>query len=103
MTQYLAQMIHGRTGGEANHPFDGPPELMDRAPDAVMRHFMGHVVVAGHTLHEHDDYEIHSARKNESKDCVTVMGDFIYSDGGRSPFVCMISHATGGARAQNTA
>lgn len=95
MPAYLAQMIHGRTGGEGNHPFEGPENLLSLAPTRVMEYFMQHAI-ANRALHEHEDYEVYSALRSSDGACVTVMGEFLYTADSRSPFVCMIGpdHAT---------
>ena len=89
MASYVGRMLHGRSGAEVDHPFEGPEDLMARSPIAVMRFFMEHV--AERRFLEHEDYELFSALKSGDGTVVTVLGDFLYAAGNRSPFVCMIS------------
>lgn len=89
--RYAGIMVHGRSGAENTYPFEGPDDLMTRSPIKVMRFFMEHV--AEHKFIEHEDYEIYSALKNDSKTVVTVLGEFHYTKDSRSPFMCMISQA----------
>lgn len=93
MAEYVGRMLHGRSGAEVDHPFEGPDDLMTRSPVRVMRYFMEHAA-SGRSFLEHEDYEIFSAlrhRENGSVDVVTVTGDFIYAPGNHSPFMCMIA------------
>ena len=89
MAGYVGRMLHGRSGAEVDHPFEGPDDLMARSPVAVMRFFMEHV--AQRKFVEHEDYEVFSALKSADGTVVTVLGDFLYAAGNRSPFVCMIA------------
>ena len=91
MAKYVGRMLHGRSGAEVDHPFEGPDDLMARSPIKVMRYFMEHVTERGFV--EHRDYEIYSALKNAAGDVVTVLGEFHYTADSRSPFVCMIAPA----------
>jgi hypothetical protein len=95
MAAYVGRMLHGRSGAEVDHPFEGPDDLMERSPVKVMRFFMEHAV-SSRAFHEHEDYEIFSAlrhRQDGETDVVTVIGDFLYTPTSRSPFVCMIAPA----------
>ena len=89
--KFKAIMVHGRSGAENTYGFEGPDELFKRSPMTIMRHFMEHV--AEHKFIEHVDYEVYTALKNEAKTVVTVIGDFLYTEESRSPFMCMISPA----------
>jgi hypothetical protein len=89
MADYVCRMLHGRSGAEVDHPFDGPDDLMRRSPVRVMRYFMEHVTEKGFI--EHEDYEIYSALKSSDGGVVTVTGEFHYTPESRSPFVCMIA------------
>jgi len=89
MPIYRARVIHGRTGGEGDHDFEGPDDLMTRSPIKVMRYFMEHATEKG--LIEHHDYEIFSALKDSEHAVVTVLGDYLYTSSSRSPFMCMIA------------
>jgi hypothetical protein len=89
MAQFVGRMLHGRSGAEVDHPFEGPDDLMARSPMKVMRFFMEHV--ADHKFVEHEDYEVYTAMKDRAGDVVTVTGEFHYTADSRSPFVCMIA------------
>jgi hypothetical protein len=89
MAEYVGRMLHGRSGAEVDHPFDGPDDLMTRSPVKVMRYFMEHVTTQGFV--EHEDYEIYSALKSRDGGVVTVLGEFLYAMNNSSPFVCMIA------------
>ena len=93
MAKFVGRMLHGRSGAEVDHPFEGPDDLMARSPVKVMRHFMEHVTEKGFV--EHEDYEIYSALKSKDGAVVTVLGDFAYAPGNHSPFVCMIASKEG--------
>ena len=87
--KFKAIMVHGRSGAENTYGFQGPDDLFTRSPIKIMRHFMEHV--SENKFVEHEDYEIFSALKNDTKTVVTVLGEFLYSAESRSPFMCMIS------------
>ncbi len=89
MARYVGRMLHGRSGAEVDHPFDGPDDLMASSPLSVMRFFMEHVAEKGFV--EHRDYEVYTALKSRDGSVVTVTGEFIYTAGNSSPFVCMIA------------
>jgi hypothetical protein len=89
MARYVGRMLHGRSGAEVDHPFDGPDDLMESSPIGVMRFFMAHVSEKGFL--EHRDYEIYTALKSRDGAVVTVAGEFVYAAGNSSPFVCMIA------------
>ena len=89
MKIYRARMLHGRTGAEGVHDFEGPDDLFKHSPMTIMHAFMEHASEKGY--HEHEDYEVYSALKNRTEDVVTVLGEFHYTPTSRSPFVCMIA------------
>ena len=96
MAQYVGRMLHGRSGAEVDHPFEGPDGLMALSPIKVMRFFMEHAV-ANRAFREHEDYEVFAALRHQQDgqtDVVTVTGDFLYTPTSRSPFVCMIAPRT---------
>ena len=89
MADYVGRMLHGRSGAEVDHPFEGPDDLMAKSPVRITRYFMEHVTEKGFV--EHEDYEIYSALKNRDGDVVTVLGEFHYTADSKSPFVLMIA------------
>lgn len=88
MKIFRTRMLHGRSGAEGIHDFEGPDDLFDQSPMKIMIFFMEHASEKGY--HEHDDYEIFTALKNRDNTVVTVIGEFCYTPKIRSPFVCMI-------------
>jgi hypothetical protein len=89
MKTYRARMLHGRSGAEGIHDFEGPDDLFDRSPLKIMAFFMAHATEKG--FHEHEDYEAYSALKSRDGAVVTVSGEFHYTPTSRSPFICMIA------------
>jgi hypothetical protein len=89
MKTYTTRMMHGRTGAEGVHDFEGPDDLFDRSPMKIMTFFMEHATAKPFV--EHKDYEVYSALKCRDNAVVTVLGEFHYSPTSRSPFVCMIA------------
>jgi hypothetical protein len=47
MANYVGRMLHGRSGAEVDHPFEGPDDLMAKSPLKVTRYFMEHVTEKG--------------------------------------------------------
>lgn len=90
MASYLAQLMHGDSGGAGEYRFDGDEGLLARTPATVVRAFMDHL--NGTAQLGHVDYELNAAMKNRDKGVVTALGHFVLN-GDEVPFVLFISAA----------
>ena len=90
MATYGVRMMDANTGGEGRYSFQGPEDLFARTPVKIIKAFMDHV---DKTLlpHEHVEYEINAAFKNNEHKTVTAMGHLILEHPPAIPFMMMIS------------
>jgi len=86
-------------GTEGHYEFPGDDDLMSRSPVRVVKAFMEYVD-REKLPHDHVDYEIYSALKNDKHHVVTCMGSLILPHGD-IPFLLMISPKPNGPRLQN--
>ena len=88
--KYKVTLMHGNRDGEGRYSFEAAEGLMRQTPVRIMRAFMESVEAKNGIGHV--DYEINAALKNDEHDVATIIGDLVFDEDNRQPFMCMISH-----------
>jgi hypothetical protein len=90
MATYTVRMMDADTGGEGVYSFEAPEELFAATPIRIVKAFMDHVD-QDVLPHQHVDYELNAAFKNETKTVVTAMGQLILEHLPPIPFMLMVT------------
>ena len=91
--KFVGRIMDATTGGEGRYEFDGPDNLLKKTPVRVVKTFMEEVAMT-ESQHEIEDFEVNAAFKNTEYGVVTCMGSLILENGGRLPFLLMVSPAS---------
>ena len=94
--QYVGRIMDAVTGGEGRYQFEAGDKLLKKTPVRVVKTFMEEVAMTK-SQHEIEDFEINAAFKNTEHGVVTCMGSLILENGGRLPFLLMVSPASEGS------
>jgi hypothetical protein len=90
MPTYFARIVDAENGSEAGYPFEGPPDLLKRAADDIVRMFLDEV--DHDILDDHFDWELNAAFNNRDRHVVTAIGSLHpKKEGPPIPFLLMIS------------
>ena len=90
--KFVGRIMDATTGGEGRYEFEGPDKLLKKTPVRVVKTFMEEVAMTK-SQHEIEDFEINAAFKNAEHNVVTCMGSLMLENGGRLPFLLMVSPA----------
>ncbi len=90
MASYTVRMMDAETGGEGVYKFEGADALFAGTPINIVKAFMDHVD-KDELPHQHIEYELNAAFKNEAKTVVTAMGQLILEHLPPIPFMLMVT------------
>ena len=90
MARYRASVMDAESGNEGIYEFEAEDGLMETTPVRVVRKFMEYTDRKLIT-HQHIDYELNAAFKNDKRHVVTAMGSLVLEHEPPIPFLLMIA------------